>query len=91
MVAHGSAQLVPFVRDHLFASVHDSCRHRPTSIDDASALTQTIVTELMKKQDGGIIARDDIARTARDILQRFDKAAATFYAAYHPAPENEKV
>jgi transcriptional regulator NrdR family protein len=86
MVSRTSAKLVPFVRDHLFTSVHDSCRHRTTSIDDASALTQTIITELMKKQDGGIVARDDIARTARDILQRFDTAAATFYAAYHPVP-----
>jgi hypothetical protein len=35
-------------------------------------------------QNGGVIARDDIAHTAQQILARFDQAAATYYAAYHP-------
>src|SRR5437868_1260590 len=76
MVAKANAKLAPFSRDILFTSVHDSCRHRPAHVDDAGALTKTIITELMKKQDGGIVARDDIVRTAHEILGRFDQAAA---------------
>jgi len=86
MVETTSKQLLPFSRDQLFASVHDSCRHRPTAINDATALTQTIITELTRAQRAGIVATGDIFTTAHDVLQRFDKAAATVYAAYHPQP-----
>ena len=85
MVDLGAAKLVPFSRDHLFSTVHDSCRHRRSHLDDAGALTQTIISALMQKQSGGIIGRADIARTAHDVLSRFDAAAATMYAAYHPS------
>ena len=85
MVARSDTNLSPFSRDQLFTSIHDSCKHRPSSIGDAGALTQTIITELMKQHDSGVITRSNIARTAHDVLSRFDKAAATFYAAYHPA------
>lgn len=80
------SRLVAFSRDALFASVHDSCRHRETSITDAGALTQTIIDQLMKLQRGGIVARHDIARTAHSVLSRFDQTAAAVYGAYHPAP-----
>lgn len=84
VVAAADNQLSPFSRDRLFASIHDSCRHRPTGLDDAGALTQTIISELVRAQQHGVIALGDIARTAHAVLQRFDMAAATFYAAYHP-------
>jgi transcriptional regulator NrdR family protein len=86
MVARGQNQLLPFDRDSLFTSVHDSCRHRPASVGDASALTQTIIAELLGKQEGGIITRNAITQTVYEVLQRFDAAAATVYAAYHPVP-----
>ncbi|HSW99258.1 MAG TPA: hypothetical protein VLF71_05480 [Candidatus Saccharimonadales bacterium] len=86
MVSRSGAQLLPFSRDNLFASVHDSCKHRPSSIDDAGALTQTIIAKLVARQHGGIITRDDISRTTHAVLARFDTTAATVYAAYHPAP-----
>lgn len=86
MVETVAKQLVPFSRDQLFASVHDSCRHRPTAIGDATALTQTIITDLTRAQRAGIVATRDIFIAAHTVLQRFDKAAATVYAAYHPQP-----
>ena len=84
VVENASKQLVPFSRDQLFASVHDSCRHRPTAVNDATALTQTIIAELTRAQSGGMIAAQDIVAATHTVLQRFDKAAATVYAAYHP-------
>jgi transcriptional regulator NrdR family protein len=84
MVENAAKQLVPFSRDQLFASVHDSCRHRPTAISDATALTQTIIAELTRAQRAGIVAAHDIFTATHGVLQRFDKAAATVYAAYHP-------
>jgi transcriptional repressor NrdR len=78
-------KLLPFNRDQLFASVHDSCRHRPSSVDDASALTQTIVAQLVKLQQDGVLQLADIARATHVVLKRFDQTAAAVYAAYHPA------
>jgi len=86
MVQTTSTQLQPFSRDYLFTSVHDSCRHRASSIEDATALTQTIITELLRGQHSGIVHLRDIIHTTHGVLLRFDKAAATFYAAYHPEP-----
>ena len=86
MVETSTKKLVPFSRDHLFASIHDSCRHRPTAISDATALTQTIIAELTRAQAGGIVNIRDISGTAHTVLQRFDAAAATMYAAYHAQP-----
>jgi transcriptional regulator NrdR family protein len=85
MVTTKKGQLLPLSRDHLFISVYDSCRHRPASVDDATALTQTILSELLKTQNNGIVHRNDIARVAHSVLQRFDDTAATVYSAYHPA------
>jgi transcriptional regulator NrdR family protein len=85
MVELNAAKLVPFSRDRLFTSIHDSCRHRSSHVDDASALTQTIISALMGIQKGGILSRTDITRTAHEVLDRFDQTAATVYAAYHPA------
>lgn len=84
MVALPAGRLAPFSRDYLFTSVHDSCRHRPSAIDDATSLTQTIITSLVRAQHNGIVTLEDIARATHALLQRFDPAAATVYAAYHP-------
>ena len=84
MVALPANRLVPFSRDYLFASVYDSCGHRPSAINDATALTQTIITSLVRAQRNGIVTLADIARATHALLQRFDPAAATIYAAYHP-------
>ncbi len=83
MVAHGKT-LLPFSRDRLFTSIYESCRHRPSNITDASALTQTVISELLGERSTGAVARDDLVKVALDVLQRFDTTAATLYKAYHP-------
>lgn len=80
----GSSELAPFSRERLFVHVYESCKHRPSALGDASALTQTIINRLLQTSEHGIIARDDIVRQAHSVLTNFDKAAATFYMVYHP-------
>lgn len=84
VVRSGSPQLAPFSREMLFVHVYESCKHRQSAIGDAAALTQTIINQLLQISEHGAIARDDIVRHAHGVLANFDKAAATFYLAYHP-------
>lgn len=78
-------ELAPFQRDKLFVSVYESCRHRSSATQDASALTQTIIDALMPAVKDGTIPQDRISTTTLEVLRRFDPVAATFYGAYHPA------
>lgn len=86
MVELPDKQLTPFNRDYLFASIHESCRHRPASVDDAAALTQTVISELVRLQRNGLLSRHQVATTAHTVLSRFDTTAAAVYAALHHTP-----
>ena len=76
--------LEPFSRDTLFISVYDSLRHRKTVLNDATALTGTIISTLTPLADNASIDRDVIVTVTTTVLQRFDKPAATHYQAFHP-------
>jgi transcriptional repressor NrdR len=76
-------RLAPFSRDRLFIDIYESCRHRETAVGDAASLAQTIIDELLAVTKDGIVERATIVTTASKVLKRFDKPAATFYAAYH--------
>ncbi len=75
--------LEPFSRDVLFISVYESLRHRKTALDDATALVDTIITELLRQQSGSI-SREHVIVGCRAVLKRFDSVAFTHYTAYHP-------
>lgn len=76
--------LEPFSRDTLFISVYDSLRHRKTVLDDATALTSTIISTITPLADNASIDRDVIVTVTTTVLQRFDKPAASHYQAFHP-------
>lgn len=76
--------LHPFSRDILFISIYESCKHRKNAVSDANALTATILGRLRPYMKDAVIERQDVINTTQQILKRFDRAAATFYAAYHP-------
>ncbi len=84
MVRSGERGLSPFARDKLLLDVYESCRHRKTAISDAAALADLIVAELLRLKHGGLLERSQVVRTTHRLLERFDKTAATVYAAYHP-------
>jgi transcriptional regulator NrdR family protein len=84
MVKRSPRELNPFSRDLLFVSIFESCKHRKTALADASALTLTIIGELVKIVEDGSLERDTVVAIATTVLERFDAAAGTMYAAYHP-------
>lgn len=84
VVRQASGQLTPFSRDHLFISIYESIKHRAKPIVDADGITQTVVARLRAEISEATIDRDTIVTTVRPVLERFDKAAATMYVAYHP-------
>lgn len=74
---------VPFSRDALLISIYDSLRHRPNAIDDASALTKTIITRLEPFVIQATIDREHIISVSSKVLGNFDAVAATHYKAFH--------
>jgi transcriptional regulator NrdR family protein len=79
----GTHDLAPFIRDKLFISIYESCRHRKTPANDAGALTQTVLNKILSGLEGGTVNRNSIIMAVTDTLKNFDSAAATMYSAYH--------
>ncbi len=76
--------LEPFIRDILFVSIFDSCKHRLRALEDAIELTTTCIAAIIAVSDNGVLTRSAIVDEVVTVLQRFDKSAATMYRAYHP-------
>lgn len=74
----------PFERDKLLLSVYDALRHRNTAQTDATALTGTIIAQLLRHKASSLSVIT-IAQTAHTVLQRFDTAAGVHYRAFHLA------
>jgi transcriptional regulator NrdR family protein len=73
----------PFSRDRLLLSLYKSLQHRPTAINDAGGLTDTIISELRPLSSSGLLPRQQIITTATQVLARFDTVASNLYQAYH--------
>lgn len=82
-VERSPKNIQPFSRDRLFTSVYDSLKHREDALSDATALTLTIISQLLPHVNNGRLDRDIITTVASAVLERFDKAASTVYSAYH--------
>lgn len=87
---NNTATSTPFDQDRLFISLYESLRHRPAAAHDARGLTDTVVAQLIKQaraNDTGQlktrISNLAIIEVALGTLKRFDRAAATHYAAFH--------
>jgi transcriptional regulator NrdR family protein len=86
MVVEPGGGLRAFNRDELFISIYESCKHRKSAPRDATALTLVVIGDLLKLIDQGSIQQANIVQAVHKVLKRFDQAAATYYAAYHPLP-----
>ncbi len=75
--------LVPFLRDKLLFSLYDSLKHRKSAENDATHLTQTIISSIITKSQSASIEKETLLETAYSTLNRFDKAAAVHYKAYY--------
>lgn len=76
--------LQPFSRDKLFISVYEACRHRKAATEDARALTDTVVKQLLGAKHSATVRRHHVVTVTTGALERFDRAAAIQYLAYHP-------
>jgi transcriptional regulator NrdR family protein len=84
-IKEAAGSLSPFLREKLLLSLYKSCEHRPTALTDASALTDTVIARVRSHARDGVILSSDITKEVFHTLQRFDKAAAVHYRAFHPA------
>lgn len=73
----------PFNRDQLFLSIYEVCKHRPRALTESAALTETILSMVLKSINQSVIERDTIVAVTYETLTNFDKTAAAVYAAYH--------
>lgn len=73
-----------FQRDELFVSVYESCKHRKSATQDATALTDTVLAKLRPHVQDATISYAKIIEVCTEVLKRFDKSAAVHYQAYHP-------
>lgn len=80
----------PFEREKLLVSLYNSLRHRPTALQDATELTETVTKQLLAQQAGQILHAPLIIQTAAETLDRFDTAAAVQYRAFHPTSFSSK-
>jgi transcriptional repressor NrdR len=84
LVIKGSdGRLRPFSRDKLFLSLLKSCEHRKNTVNDAAAITNTVIGTLIKAKSINITS-DTIKNVSTVALNRFDRVASTHYRAFHP-------
>jgi transcriptional regulator NrdR family protein len=74
---------MPFSRDKLFLSLYRSLQHRKTAVDDAAALTETVIKKVSASVTDGVIKASAVTAAAQVALNRFDKAASIHYQAFH--------
>ena len=80
-----SGALESLSRDRLFVDIFGTMSHRKTALNDASGLTDTILSQVITESSNGIVSVQELIKKTTEILTRFDKVAATIYTAHHPA------
>jgi transcriptional repressor NrdR len=77
-------KLQPFKKERLFLSILKTCEHRNNELDDAVAITETVMTKLLRTISSGAVFVDSVVLFTYETLLNFDKASAVRYAALHP-------
>src|SRR5579884_4015391 len=67
-------QLQPFSRAKLFLCLYRSCEHRENAVDDAGAITDTVIHKLGPLATNGQVWAGSIVQVVQVVLNRFDKA-----------------
>ena len=75
--------LRPFTQEKLFLSIHKSCEHRKLAVDDAAALTDTVIAKIVRTGTQSVIPAQQLAKLVHETLTNFDSASAVQFAAYH--------
>ena len=72
----------PFSRDTLFLSVLEALKHRPSHIEDAAALTLTIISKVQSLRRL-IIGRDELFEISASVLRRYNIGVSQIYKSRH--------
>lgn len=72
-----------FIKEKLLISLYSSLKHRDTALDDAQALTNTVINKIFKAIKTPSITSRQIAEIADKTLSNFDKPASVFYRSYY--------
>ncbi len=72
-----------FSRDKLLLSLYDSLKHRKTAVQDATALTSTVIGSVLHGNSKAVISKVWLTDRVTYILERFDAVAAVHYVAYY--------
>ncbi len=81
-VINSEKHLEPFKRDILFISITESLAHSNNRINVSTALTDTIIKYILAL-NSAFISTSEIKKISNDVLNRFDKIAASVYKAKH--------
>lgn len=81
-VKYPSGIIKPFLRDKLFISILGSLSHRKNALEDATALTDTVLSLVIPQNSKGIVKKYQIVDVVSQTLQKFDQPAATYYDAH---------
>jgi transcriptional regulator NrdR family protein len=73
----------PFVREKLLISINASLGHRKNHINEAVAITDTVISKLQRKYKNSLIDIDSIIDSVKEVLVNFDKTAVIYYDAYY--------
>lgn len=83
MLEMPNKSLRPFVKEKLFLSLYKSCEHRTSAVDDAVALTDTVVSKIIRSGTKSVVPAEQLAKLVHETLQHFDTASAVQFGAYH--------
>jgi len=83
-VLEQNGQYVPFKQNKLLISLYKSLEHRSAALEDATALCETVLGNLLRASNRGVLEPEQIRAIALEALQHFDNPAAVHYAAFHP-------
>jgi len=72
----------PFSRDKLFLSIKDACAHRKSALSDATALTDTVLAQVLN-QNTAVVSEKQLIDITSAVITRFDKTAGAVYRAKH--------
>ena len=79
-----SKKLEPFSRDRLFLRIFGVCKHRAHAISESAALTETVMSIILKKLQNSMLEKCALVEVTQEVLGRFDSIAASLYGSYHP-------
>ena len=83
LIEQKNGKFQPYNRDILFLSLYESVKHRKKAVKEASELTNTVTNKLSNAITDGKVSTESISQICLVVLNRFDKAAATSYEAFH--------